>query len=398
MKKETREQLESLIEEKAQDSVQSSKEALYEDVYDTVKKELTSEFAVHTDRKGKNKYDDYQKGSGQAFQKALPHLIKSIYQKGDTEGAFKHFRDTDPDFYEKFLGEQAVNQGGDKVIPRPLFEDAIPAMYNRLAPVQAGAQVVQLPSGRMDMGRQNVKSEAYYKDEGDEFTDTGPEFERISLQAKKLTAIAPISGEFTRRDGIVDISFVERDLLSAAEVEMNRALLRGEGGAQDEPLGILEQVDYHESYTGADQKELEAALDAQELSVLDGNHRGPFRYIIGDRAFLGLRRERHDGGGMRIFPGLNDAGSPSLRGYDVGRTNMVLEDADDSGTGGNDESRLYFGDWSSVVMGIATEAQLDVSEHSKFRRDMLEVRLIMEHDMVLRYTDALAILSESYTA
>lgn len=384
-----RDELKTLIK----DSIQSEKKGLY----DEIKSELHTEFAVKTESRT-NPYENMAKGQGLAFQKALPFMVRSLVRDGTMTQAYNHFKEKDAHFYKAFLGEQAANGGGDKVIPRPLWDDVIPALYKRLALTQVGATQISLPSGRLDFGRQNAKPVAYYKDEGAALTTSQAGFERLSLTAQKLTVLTDISNEFLARDAIVSESFIMDDLMKAAATRMDEAFLRGRGHATYfEPVGIhghiLTQSNINYTAVGtnpgspATVGDLEKALIEAELKVLDGNHQGPFAFLVPDKVFLNMRRQR-TANGVHVFPGLQDA-APSLNGYPVYRSNNILTDADDNTSGDADQSRIYFGDFSSVIIGVGRRAELEASRHSLFGNDETQIRLIMDHDLILRYKDAL---------
>lgn len=392
------------------DTVSEATEVAVKDLKEEIKGDFEKyTTAIHTEKRT-SKYADWKVGEGKAFSHALQGMLLSVQKHGDMSKFIQDTKNNDDDFYRKFLGEQNANNGGDRVIPRPLASDIIPMLYNRLALTGLGARQMDLPSGRLDIGRQNVRPEAFYKDEGAALTDSQVGFERISLQAKKLTVMVPVSGEFLRRDARVGLDFVMDQMIRTAAQKMDVSCLYGDG-TSDDPVGIFNKikaankVSYASHGVGALKAKqtnlgnFEAALDLQELTVKDANHAGPYNYLMSDRDHIAMRRYRDSG--LAIWPGLADA-NPSLRGYGVHVSNNVAVNvnrlAGDPDDLDGDESDIFFGDWSSVIVGIASGMQLDVSEHTKFRNDLVEVRLILEHDVELAYDDALYCLSTDFNS
>jgi HK97 family phage major capsid protein len=114
---------------------------------------------------------------------------------------------------------------------------------------------------------------------------------------------------------------------------------------------------------------------------------------MGDRDFLFLRRQRATGGtGILLFEDLRLA-SPMLHGIPVVRTNQIAGNRDDTGHGDNDESRIYLGDWSSVILGIMQNMELAFSTENRFDSDETVVRLVTHYDVRLKRDTDLTVLS-----
>jgi len=276
--------------------------------------------------------------------------------------------------------------------------DIIEPIYKDTLMQKLGVRRVPMSQQKMPIGRQNVNPTAYYKAEGDPFTATGQEFDQVSLDLKKLTALAPISNEFLRRDARVGMDYVGRDLHKAAVVAMDTAFLRGAGG--DEPTSLESMIhadnklDITVTSGNATLSDFEGGLDDAQLAVMQALSNpdvGEFAMPYGP--YLKLRRVRDNG--ETVYPGLSES-NRTFRGHKVHLSNNILEEQDYSTDGDGDEYKILFGDFSEVIMGVGTGMRLDVSEHSQFRNDITDVRLIMEHDWALRRAKAIAQLISDY--
>lgn len=386
--------------EKLGDFVEERVEKSLDEKFDAFKGDIVKEFAVHTPKKSGNIYEDINPGDGKAWKMAAPYVVKGAKRDGNLRNMRRDLqKEFGEDFVVKFLGEDNANQAGDKVIPEPLAADIIEPIYKDTLMTKLGVRRVPMSATTLDVGRQNVKPTASYEAEGADPGDTGQEFDKIQLSLKKLMALVPISGEFLRRDARVGMDYVSMDLQRAAVVAMDTAFLRGGGG--DAPTGIFTQIaaaNKEEATAGSSStatlSAFESALDDVQENVMDALSRvDDLRFAMPYSPYLSLKRVRESG--EYIFPGLREA-SRTFRGHPVDLSNNIASGVDDSGDADSDEYRIYFGDWSEVLMGVGTEVQIDISEHERFSNDLVVVRLIMEHDFVLRRDTALSVLSTDY--
>ena len=356
---------------------------------------------VHSSANTTSEWLNYRVGEGRAFSEAVAAMYRAFQKEGSTRNAASYH--SDPVFVERFLGQGA--QGGGNLIPEILAQDVIPALYKRLALVNAGVTIMPMTNQKLPIGRQNARSIASHVGEGLEIPENGPTFNQLELDAKKITARANVSNDFLRSNPVVGLQFVANDLMKALAQAMDAQALEGTGSATA-PAGIFSQIAAGNKFlfsanagkvndpTGTG---LQAKLDEAELAVLAGNvDPNTLAVMLGDRDFLALRRLRSSG--ILVFEELREA-RPTLVGKPVVRTNQIVDTRNDSAhaTGG-DESRIYIGDWSSVLLGIMTNMELAFSTENRFTFDEVVVRLTGHYDVKLRRDTDLAVLSTDWSS
>jgi HK97 family phage major capsid protein len=383
--------IESVVERKANE-VKAEIESVVEQKF--------ARMPIHTSANTTSEWRDYQIGGGKAFRAGLEAMYRAWEREGSTKNAASYAKD--PVFAERFLGVTA--DGGANVIPEILARDIIPALYERLALVQAGVTIMPMNHYKMPIGRQDGKATADHFGEGIELLGlTGPTFDQVILDAKKLVARADVANDFLRSNPYVALDYIANDLVKAMAAKMDQHALEGIG-SPTAPDGIFNQIAAGNKFsfeTGGSRTPLaasvaafEARLDLVEQTLLANNiPPGSYKWLLADREFLALRRARAvAGSGILLFEGLRDA-QPTLNGVPVLRTNQIATNRDDSGSGDNDESRMYVGDWSSVLLGIMTNMELAFSTENRFHFDETVVRLISHYDVKLKRSTDLAVLS-----
>lgn len=365
------------------------------EIESVVEQKLARMPAIHTSRA--SEWDNYEVGNGKAFRAGLEAMYRSWKTEGTTKNAASYAKD--PVFAERFLG--VGSDGGQDVIPQILARDIIPALYARLDLIAAGATVMPMEHNKLPIGRQNGKATADHFGEGAALVGlAGPTFNQIVLDAKKLVARADVANDFLRANPYVAMDYIAQDLVKAVAEKMNQHGLEGIGSATA-PTGIFTQIaaaNKEDFSAGGGVATMgpafEARLDLLENNLLANNvSPGSYKFLMSDRDFLFLRRQRATGGtGILLFEDLRLA-QPMFNGIPVVRTNQIAGNRDDSGAGDNDESRIYLGDFSSVLLGIMTNMELAFSTENRFDSDETVVRLVTHYDVKLKRDTDLTVLS-----
>ncbi|MEG8025052.1 phage major capsid protein [Sphingomonas aurantiaca] len=191
---------------------------------------------------------------------------------------------------------------------------------------------------------------------------------------------------------------VRDDLLEGVAVKEDAQFIRGVGDDVT-PKGVASLMPVGNKIAiSADTtlKTVTADLAKVRLRVINANV--PMiscGWIMTPRSKMFLETLR-DGNGNIAFPEVSQG---KLYGYPIGMTTSV---PDNLGAGGN-ESEIYFGDFSQLLIGdteSVTIASSDTAAYddegvirSAFSNDETVIRLIAEHDTGTRYAVAFAMLT-----
>ncbi|GEA08496.1 phage capsid protein [Alteromonas sp. KUL42] len=279
--------------------------------------------------------------------------------------------------------------------------DFIEMLKPRTVIERMGARHIPMPSGNMTMTRKTGRANAGYGAEGADTNASGASVGQSKLSAKKLTALTPISNDLLRQSSMSAVNFVRDDLVETVGLTKDLALLRSDGTG-DSPTGIRHQaaagniIDSSAITSSATLAEVDGKLDAAILKLRLSN--APMLdcgWIMSPSVFTYIAGLR-DGNGNKAYPEMERG---MLKMYKVEFTNQLPENL---GVGG-DESEISFVDFSQVIIGDTYNVNIAVSTDatykdgaelvSAFSRDQTVLRIITEHDMLLRHDTAAAIIT-----
>ena len=100
----------------------------------------------------------------------------------------------------------------------------------------AGALTLPMETPEMTIARVTGDPTAYWRAEGQRITSSSQTFDRVTLRAKTLAAIVPVSVELWE-DSANIAQIIESSLRAQLGLRLDQAILRGAGSA-NEPLGI----------------------------------------------------------------------------------------------------------------------------------------------------------------
>lgn len=295
--------------------------------------------------------------------------------------------------------EQTTNTKGGYLVDTAYSRDFIELLRPRVVIRSLGAQSVPMPDGNLTMRKQTAGTQAGYVGERVPAPTTDMQVGPLTMSAKKLMALVPITNQLIRRAAWGVDQLVRDDLLASASVKEDQQFLRGVGSAVA-PTGVRNLIvagNVLVMTAAPDLKTVTSDLGRLMLAVKNANVpmlRCGWVMSPTVREFLaGLR----DGNGNIVYPSIEANGT--LKGYKIGETTSV---PDNLGVGG-DESELYFGDWSQFLIGDTYQVALAASDtaayddggtiRAAFSNDETVVRLIEEHDTQLRHDKAAAVLT-----
>ncbi|WBQ15032.1 phage major capsid protein [Sphingobium yanoikuyae] len=295
--------------------------------------------------------------------------------------------------------EQSTNTKGGYLVDTDYSRDFIDLLRPQVVIRRLGARSVPMPDGNLTMRKKTAGTQASYVGERVPAPTTDMQVGQLTMNAKKLMALVPITNQLIRRASFGVDNLVRDDLLSSAAVKEDQQFLRG-AVATGAPTGAryLAAAGNVLAMT-ADPDLLTVSSDLSRLILAVKNANLPMLscgWVMSPtvKEFLANLR---DGNGNIVYPSIE--ANNTLKGYQIGETTSV---PDNLGVGGN-ESELYFGDWSQFLIGdtyqvalaASTEAAYDDNGtiRAAFSNDETVIRLIEEHDTQLRYDRAVSVLT-----
>ena len=294
--------------------------------------------------------------------------------------------------------EQSTNTKGGYLVDTAYSREFIDLLRPRVVIRQLGARSVPMPEGNLTMRKKTAGTSASYVGERVAAPTTDITIANLTMSAKRLTALVPITNQLIRRASFGVDQMVRDDLIDSASVKEDQQFLRG-AVASTAPTGLRYLIAAGNVLTmTATPTLITVTSDLSRLMLAVRNANVPMiscGWIMSPRVreFLaGLR----DGNGNLAYPSIEEKGT--LKGYPIGVTTSVPDNL-----GGGTESELYFGDFSQFLIGDTGQIALAASDtaayddggtiRAAFSNDETVIRLIQEHDTQIRYDKAAAVLT-----
>lgn len=312
--------------------------------------------------------------------------------------------------YKDDLGDVVVKalQAGNFTAAGALVPDAIAAEIIDLLRAKtvmraAGARTLPMPNGTMTIRKQTGTSTASYVGESTNITSTNPTIGSITLTAKKLAAIVPISNDLLLYDAgnsTAADAFVRDDLVQSISRKEDLSFLRGDG-LSDTPKGLRNQMNSANATASAGTTSADIETDLRNLAnTLENANVAMVKPVWimhpSRRNFLQTLR---DAVGFLIFPDLRV--SNQIYGFPVFTTTAIPTNL---GTGAGSE--VYLVDMDSCLIGESSQLEIVVDQSasyiegstlvSSFSRDETLMRAITRHDFGMRYSEAAAVKTPVY--
>jgi HK97 family phage major capsid protein len=293
--------------------------------------------------------------------------------------------------------EQSTNTKGGYLVDTAYSRDFIGLLRPRVVIRQAGARSVPMPDGNITMRKQTGSTTAGYVGERSPAPTTDLTVGTLTMTAKTLRALVPITNQLLRRASWGVDTLVRDDLVTSAAIKEDQQFLRGVGG-QLTPAGLLSMIPAGNKLTMTANPSLSTVTsDMARLKLRVVNANVPMSkcaYIMSPRTQSFLENIR-DANGNKAFPEVAEGR------YGIYPILVTTSVPDNLGAGTN-ESEIYFGDFEQYLIGDTYQVTLAASDsaayddngtmRSAFSNDETLIRLIEEHDTQLRYDAAFAVL------
>jgi len=209
--------------------------------------------------------------------------------------------------------------------------------------MQAGATTLPMDSREMHIARLSQDPTAQWRAEGAEVLGSTLGFDRVTLRAKTLAAIVPVTLELLEDASNVG-TIINQALQSALGLALDRAILFGDG-SEENPRGIR-NADGTNTITAIGTPTDYSQITSAVGGILGANYPG----MVSGLSWITNPRDGEQ------FDGLTDTTgqplNPTPWARDLSRFSTTSLPVDEGG--GNNESVSIVGDFSQVLVGMRT--------------------------------------------
>lgn len=291
--------------------------------------------------------------------------------------------------------------GAGALIPPAMAAEVIELLRAQVVVRAAGARVVPMPRGTITLRKHTGTSSATYVGESQNISTTAPTVGQITLTAKKLAGIVPISNDLLTYDADVTADMFVRDDLVISIAEKEDATFLYGTGVQDTPKGIRYWANANNVIptNGTASSDIEEDFrDAlNSLEAANSPMRNPV-WIMHPSTKNRLLTLRASNGAL-IFPEILGA-NPMVYGFPVKTTTNIPNNLGGSGN----ETEILFVDMSEVLIGESSSLEIAVDNSasymesgslvSAFSRDETLMRAIERHDIGVRHDVSIAVVDQ----
>jgi len=299
--------------------------------------------------------------------------------------------------FEKQLSATDGATGGfllQEEIATDLIELLRPASIVR----QLNPVIAPMDTGKLTLPKITGGITASYIGENANAPKTQMAFGQVIATARKLAALVPVSNDLIRRRGAGTDAMVRDDLVNGIAQKSDVSFIRADGTG-GEPKGILNWALAANIFNSS--ATINVTNTVTELGKLIEALAGGNVAMLRPAWMFSWRTWRFlftllDANNNFVFKDELQLGT--LFGFPFKTSSQIPDNLG----GGSDESEIYFVDFSDVVIAEATQIMLDVSTEAAyhdgsnvvaaFSLDQTVIRAIIEHDLVMRHDEAIAIL------
>lgn len=293
---------------------------------------------------------------------------------------------------------RSTPSAGGYIVP-PGYVNEMVEMLRATSVVRSfGARSIPMPSGQLNMGRQNGSATAGYIGESTDIAKSEPTFGNLVMTAKKLTSLVPVSNDLIRYSNPAALSIVTDDLRAVMGLREDLAFIRDDGTG-DLVKGIRYYVDSGNVFAAnttvnfnnitADAGKAKGLIKRANVQMINP---GWLMHPDVEQFLMDLRTTD----GNYAFPEMERG---MFRGLPYKTTTQIPVNL---GAGSN-ETELYLVEFSQALIGDSLDMVLDTSTEASYKdganlvsaysRDETLVRAIKAHDFALRHTKAAAVIT-----
>lgn len=296
-----------------------------------------------------------------------------------------------------------VNVDGGFLVQPDYAPEFIDFLFANAILRQLGVNVLPMPQGQLRIHRKTGAVFGFYEGELANIRTQQPTTDLLTLSAKKLAVIIPISNELLNDSSGRVNQMITTDVATGLTLRMDRAGIRDNGTA-NQPTGIrFSTVGTNIiGIAAAGITTIPALLEAMQGQLLDQNLPGVrFGWAFSQRVLVKIYNYRNAQGEYLYREEMNQG---RLFGYPFAATTQIPNNL---GAGTN-ETEVYLGDWNELIMGETDRLSMTYSNEaayfdgtnlvSAFSTDQTLTRAIARHDFGLRHTNGFVIATGNVLA
>jgi HK97 family phage major capsid protein/HK97 family phage prohead protease len=296
-------------------------------------------------------------------------------------------------------GLSATSGGSNIVATNLLAGNFIDLLRNKARVFSLGAQMLSGLVGNVDIPRQKAAGSVYWVGEGATLTQTGGQFDKVSLSPKHIGALTVITRNMLQQS-TPDIEMLARaDLISTIALGIDAAALYGSGSAA-QPLGIANQSGIGSVIGGATGAAItiDHLIDLETAVTSANADEGAMAYLTNAKIVGALKKLKSTTGEYlwTNSPQGQRSGTPGeINGYTVARTNQARSNLTKS-TGTN-LSEVYFGDWSQLLVGEWGVVEILPNPYASgiYEAGGVELRVLQTLDIGVRHAQSFSTMSDA---
>jgi HK97 family phage major capsid protein len=336
--------------------------------------------------------------------------LLAAHQKG-AKGSRAVLNEMDQDGYGEVAAEfemgqknmaTSTNSAGGFAVP-PTFNEEILGTLSPYSAFLRGRPTAQpMPNGNYRQSAMATRPTAGYRAEAAAITASTATLRDINMSAKLLSGLVPMSNQLINWTAGRASTAAMNELAKVMGLTMDEAMFRGNGTSPN-PRGLFNIVGIGSFAAAAGTAPTQAVIDAEARKLLNPVESFPeLQYGL---AWVGTQRVKGHladkltaGGENYAYPEMRGP-SPTFKNYPFLTTAQIPNNL---GAGTN-ETQLALVSFSSVLLGESAGMTLSVSDEatyfngttfvSAFQNDLTLVKATMEHDVAIRYSEAVQLLT-----
>lgn len=286
---------------------------------------------------------------------------------------------------------------GGTLVPVNLYNEIIPLLREVSIVRGLGASELPLPNGNMKIPKQTGAANFTWVGENKPIASSKPVLGFMSLSAKKLSGLIPLSNELLADASISADMFVRNELVNGIAEAEDITALYGTGNDY-QPKGITVACAANKiTVNGEITSDVLDEMMGKALSakLVNPNFIWSFPGQIWSKIY-----------GMKTATGNYIYRDEMKDGMLLGRPFKIWNSVK-VGTDANAKTQIFLGDWKHFMIGKAAELQIAVSSDaaytvgdklvSAFENDLTLMRAILREDFGVRYDEAFIFADAVYS-